>query len=332
MRACTGSPARGCRARRGTSRRSSGSARPAAPARGPPRAPRPRSWRAGAGTGSRRRATVFTHRRPAETSPALRQLLEAAREAGVTLRFDREETRKHELSPGPAWCWTRRSRRCRDLLRARRRRHDAATALRATPGTGVPVFGVNFGEIGFLATVEPEISRTGFRARAGRRLRAAALPAIVLSVARRARDGDQRRRDPPPGRRARAELAYSLGRREAGACAATAWWWRRRRVDRLQPRQRRARDGVGRGRVVVSFIAPHSMSARALVAAPDDRLTIYNRSLEPLDVAVDGRPAGEIPPAGGSRRASPTTSARSRSSRARRSLCRLREKFGRLAS
>ena len=49
---------------------------------------------------------------------------------------------------------------------------------------------------------------------------------------------------------------------------------------------------------VVSFIAPHSLTARALVVAPDDRMTIYNRSREPLDVAVDGRPAGEIPPGG----------------------------------
>ena len=45
---------------------------------------------------------------------------------------------------------------------------------------------------------------------------------------------------------------------------------------------------------VVSFIAPHSLTARALVVAPGDRLTIHNRSLEPLDIAVDGRPAGEI--------------------------------------
>ena len=52
---------------------------------------------------------------------------------------------------------------------------------------------------------------------------------------------------------------------------------------------------------VVSFIAPHSMTARALVVAPDDRLTIYNRSREPLDVAVDGRPVGEIPAGGNDR-------------------------------
>jgi NAD+ kinase len=47
---------------------------------------------------------------------------------------------------------------------------------------------------------------------------------------------------------------------------------------------------------VVSFIAPHSLTARALVVAPDDRLTIHNRSRDPLDITVDGRPVGEIPP------------------------------------
>jgi NAD+ kinase len=83
---------------------------------------------------------------------------------------------------------------------------------------------------------------------------------------------------------------------------------------------------------VVSFIAPHSLTARALVVAPADRLTIHNRSREPLDIAVDGRPAGEIP-------AGETIGARfvndvgtivqlPGSSFYRR----LREKFGRLAS
>jgi len=45
---------------------------------------------------------------------------------------------------------------------------------------------------------------------------------------------------------------------------------------------------------VVSFIAPHSLTARALVTAPTDRLRIHNRSREPLEIALDGRPAGEI--------------------------------------
>ena len=46
---------------------------------------------------------------------------------------------------------------------------------------------------------------------------------------------------------------------------------------------------------VVSFIAPHSMTARALVVAPGDNLCIFNRSHEPLDMAVDGRPWARSP-------------------------------------
>ena len=47
---------------------------------------------------------------------------------------------------------------------------------------------------------------------------------------------------------------------------------------------------------VVSFIAPHSLTARALVVAPDDLLTINNASREePVEVHVDGRPAVELP-------------------------------------
>ena len=42
---------------------------------------------------------------------------------------------------------------------------------------------------------------------------------------------------------------------------------------------------------VVSFIAPHSLTARTLVVAPGDRLRVDNRSQEePVEVTVDGRP------------------------------------------
>jgi NAD+ kinase len=46
---------------------------------------------------------------------------------------------------------------------------------------------------------------------------------------------------------------------------------------------------------VVSFIAPHSLTARALVVAPTDTLTIVNRSREEsVDVVLDGRPMAEL--------------------------------------
>jgi NAD+ kinase len=48
---------------------------------------------------------------------------------------------------------------------------------------------------------------------------------------------------------------------------------------------------------VVSFVAPHSLTARALVIAPGDLLTINNASREePVEVHVDGRPTCELPP------------------------------------
>ena len=83
---------------------------------------------------------------------------------------------------------------------------------------------------------------------------------------------------------------------------------------------------------VVSFIAPHSLTARALVVAPEDLLTINNASREePVEVHVDGRPA--LRAAGG--RGHP------RRVRARVGVLaqlpgasfyhRLRERFGRLA-
>jgi NAD+ kinase len=47
---------------------------------------------------------------------------------------------------------------------------------------------------------------------------------------------------------------------------------------------------------VVSFIAPHSLTARALVVAPHDTLTVSNCSQEePVDVGVDGRPVCLLP-------------------------------------
>ena len=46
----------------------------------------------------------------------------------------------------------------------------------------------------------------------------------------------------------------------------------------------------------VSFIAPHSLTARALVVAPADVLTVSNQGREAVDVSVDGRPVCEIAP------------------------------------
>src|SRR5436305_13635825 len=48
---------------------------------------------------------------------------------------------------------------------------------------------------------------------------------------------------------------------------------------------------------VVSFIAPHTLTALALVVAPQDVLTVKNLSeREAVDVTTDGRPVGALDP------------------------------------
>ena len=46
---------------------------------------------------------------------------------------------------------------------------------------------------------------------------------------------------------------------------------------------------------VVSFIAPHTLTARPLVVAPDDVLSVTNAAgRDPVEVVLDGEPAGEL--------------------------------------
>ena len=84
---------------------------------------------------------------------------------------------------------------------------------------------------------------------------------------------------------------------------------------------------------VVSFIAPHSLTARALVVAPDDVLVVHNRSREePVDVTVDGRPVCVLA-AGGADRGAVRRTARAALAQIAGTTFyqRLRQKFGRLA-
>jgi NAD+ kinase len=216
-------------------------------------------------------------------------------------------------------------------------------ALQRYAGTGVPVFAINFGEIGFLATVERQDSSDGIRRALEGDFELLRLPAIVLDMPADAPEVDGLEIAQPTaindvaihrkvGERV-AEIAYALDDEIVGNV----------RCDGLVVSTPAGSTGYnlanggpvmawGVEGFVVSFIAPHSLTARALVVAPGDRLTIYNRSRGPLDVAVDGRPAGEIP-AGEMIEARfvgeiGTIAQLPHSSFYRR----LREKFGRLAS
>jgi NAD+ kinase len=245
-----------------------------------------------------RTATVLTHRRPSETRPAIDSLVEIARAAGATLFVDPDETRKHRLEHGPGLEVDVEGRIDVDICFAMGGDGTILTALRRYAGTGVPVFAVNFGEIGFLATVDREEADAGFtRAFAGD-YEVLSLPGIALSGASgewlAINDVSMHRQ---PGNRV-ADLAYAVGADEIG----------RVRCDGLAVATPAGSTGYnlanggpvmawGVEGMVVSFIAPHSLTARALVVAPGDTLAIENQSSdEPVDVTIDGRPVVVLDP------------------------------------
>ncbi len=243
-------------------------------------------------------ASVFTHRRVSETAPAMREVIAAARRAGVVLRFDENETSKHGLTPGEGL--ELGSERIDDVELCVVMGGDGTilTALRHYAGTGVPVFAVNFGEVGFLATVDPDGLAHQFDRAFSGEFETLELPTIAVGRPEGSwmamNDISIHRK---PGHRV-ADLAYGLAGEEIG----------RVRCDGLVVATPQGSTGYnlanggpvmawGVEGYVVSFVAPHSLTARALVVAPGDLLTINNASREePVEVHVDGRPTCELPP------------------------------------
>jgi NAD+ kinase len=244
---------------------------------------------------SGREMTVLTHAFPAQTDGALELLIAAARQRGVRLRFDPEETARHELSEQPGLILDAPLARAVELCIVLGGDGTILRALRAYACTQVPVFAVNFGEVGFLATIERDQLPAGFERAFERDFALLDLPAIEVVL------GGERRHafnDVAVHRRAGervARLAYALGGEELGCV----------RCDGLVAATPAGSTGynLANGGPVMawgvegfatSFIAPHSLTARALVAAPSDELTVCNRSRCALEIAVDGRPVGEL--------------------------------------
>jgi len=276
----------------------------------------------------------MTHRRPAETAGALAALRGIAQRAGAVLRLDPQETSKHGLTPGPGLELDAAVQPDVDICFAIGGDGTILTALRTYAGTGVPVFAVNFGEIGFLATVEGPEAEEGFQRAFAGDFEVLALPGIEVRGARgrwvAMNDVSMHRQ---PGKRV-ADLQYSVDRDEIG----------RVRCDGLVVATPAGSTGYnlanggpvmawGVEGFVVSFIAPHSLTARALVVAPQDTLTVSNCSRdEPVDVVVDGRPMCTLE-AGDQLQARFERGQGHLAQLAGSSFYnRLREKFGRLAS
>jgi NAD+ kinase len=283
-----------------------------------------------------RTVMVMTHGRPDQVALTLTRLIDAARACGVRLVCDPEETKKHGLRPSDNGLVVADGAAAADVDLCIVLGGDGTIlkALRFYAGAAVPVFSVNFGEVGFLATIEPEeLDEYGFERAFAGDFDVLLLPAIAFessSGSHKAFNDISFHRK--VGGRV-AQLAYGVQGEEVGSV----------RCDGLvvcTPAGSTGYNLANGGPVlawgvegfVVSFIAPHSLTARALVVAPSDLLSVHNRSQGEVDISLDGRPAGQLGP-GDAISASFLREAADLAQVPGSSFYRrLRQKFGRLAS
>ena len=239
---------------------------------------------------------MFTRRAPGRTDEAVRRVAGLCDEAGVRLQVPSDEVAKHGFCELPGADLGADPDAATDLALVLGGDGTILSALRRFAGRDVPVFAVNYGAIGFLATIENRELDDGVRRALRGDFDILGIPALVT--------GDERWlavNDLSFHRRAEmrvAELGYTVQGTEIGQV----------RCDGLVASTAAGSTGYnlanggpvlawGVEGYVVSFIAPHTLTARALVAAPDDVLEVENRSTEePVDVSTDGRIVSTLEP------------------------------------
>jgi NAD+ kinase len=238
---------------------------------------------------------LFTHRYPKQTADAVRATVEAAAAAGRRVIADQEELDKHGDAASGIEASSDLAGEA-DVCIVLGGDGTILKALRVVAGADVPTFGVNFGTVGFLAAVEREELADGLARAFSGDFEVLALPGLEASVDApdpvALNDVSLIRR--PHGRVA--ELAYQLGGREVGhvrcdgLVAATPAGSTGYNLANQGPILAWGVEGY-----VVSFIAPHTLTARALVVAPHDVLSIRNApDREPVDVVLDGMYVSEL--------------------------------------
>jgi NAD+ kinase len=239
-------------------------------------------------------AALITHSHPPAATDAVPVAVTAARAADWRLVADQSELDKHGASA--AGIELERADETPDLCLVLGGDGTILHALRRFAHTDVPVFGVNFGTVGFLAAVERAEAEAGIaRAFAGE-IETIQLPAVRVEADGRGGIGFN---DVTLSRRPHdrvAELSYRIAADEVGhvrcdgLVAATPVGSTGYNLANQGPILAWGVKGY-----VVSYIAPHSLTARALVVAPADVLTVGNApEREPVEVALDGTEFGEL--------------------------------------
>jgi NAD+ kinase len=239
-------------------------------------------------------AALITHSHPPAATDAVPVAVAAARAADWRLVADQVELDKH--GPSAEGVELERADETPDLCLVLGGDGTILHALRRFANTQVPVFGVNFGTVGFLAAVERADAEVGIsRAFAGE-IETIELPAVRVEAGGRSGIGFN---DVTLSRRPHdrvAELSYRIAADEVGhvrcdgLVAATPVGSTGYNLANQGPILAWGVKGY-----VVSYIAPHSLTARALVVAPADVLTVGNApEREPVEVALDGTEFGEL--------------------------------------
>jgi NAD+ kinase len=280
-----------------------------------------------------RTVTVSTHKRPEMTGGALRRVIELAREAGVEVHLPEDEVEKHGIEAQDGVVLGGDESADPDLSIVLGGDGTILAALRRYARRDVPVFAVNFGTIGFLATIEPDELDTGIGLALKGEFDTMPIPGLVASTSEGEQIGinDISFHRQHTGRVA--ELAYSVEGEQLGEV----------RCDGLVVATPAGSTGYnlanggpvlawGVAGYVVSFIAPHTLTARALVVAPGDRLAVRNRSREEdVEMTTDGRSVCVLPREGTIEIRFEPESALLAQLPGASFYHRLREKFGRLA-
>jgi NAD+ kinase len=171
-------------------------------------------------------------------------------------------------------------------------------ALREYAGTGVPVFGINFGTVGFLAAAERDQLVEAVRTALAGEFEVVQLPGLELTsgAAKGVALNDVTFSRLPHDRVA--ELSYEIAGEEVGnvrcdgLVAATPTGSTGYNLANGGPILAWGVEGY-----VVSYIAPHTLTARPLVVAPDDVLSVGNATgREPVEIALDGEPLDQLAP------------------------------------
>jgi len=241
--------------------------------------------------------TVFTHANIEMTGGALRRVIELAREAGVEVQLPAEEVEKHGIDPQDGVALGTDGADDPDIAIVLGGDGTILSTLRRYTRRDVPVFAVNFGTIGFLATIEPEDLDSGIALALQRDFDTMPIPGLIADTT----DGEEIGINDVSFHRRHtgrvAELAYSVEGEQLGEV----------RCDGLVVATPAGSTGYNlanggpvlawgvRG-YVVSFIAPHTLTARALVVAPGDRLAVTNRSSrEDVEMTTDGKSVCVLP-------------------------------------